>query len=128
MTNKIDLLSESIDKLNSGQTPHPADTETADLLEVAALLQKSELSAQPPEHILSATVQSAVDGLAKQSSRRRNSWMYSGILGAAAAFLLFIGIHGFPDIQEVAPIVSPPPQTASSPVTPEAPAIRAAAA
>ena len=127
MTNKIDLLSESIDKLNSGQTPHPADTETADLLEVAALLQKSELSAQPPEHILSATVQSAVDGLAKQSSRRRNSWMYSGILGAAAAFLLFIGIHGFPDIQEVAPIVSPPPQTASSPVTPEKPTLRSAA-
>lgn len=127
MTNKIDLLSESIDKLNSGQTPQPADTETADLLEVAALLQKSGLPAQPPEHILSATVQSAVDGLAQQSTRRRNSWMYSGILGAAAAFLLFIGIHGFPDIQEVAPIVSPPPQTASSPVTPEAPAIRAAA-
>ena len=127
MTNKIDLLSESLDKLNSGGTPQPEEPETAELLEVAALLQKSGLPAQPPEHILSATVQSAVDGLAKQSSRRRNSWMYSGILGAAAAFLLFIGIHGFPDIQEVAPIVSPPPQTASSPVTPEAPAIRAAA-
>jgi hypothetical protein len=127
MTNKIDLLSESIDKLNSGQTPQLEDTETADLLEVAALLQKSGLPAQPPEHILSATVQSAVDGLAQQSSRRRNSWMYSGILGAVAAFLLFIGIHGFPDIQEVAPIVSPSPQTASSPVTSEAPVIRAAA-
>ena len=111
MTNKIDLLSESIDKLNSGQTPQSEDTETADLLEVAELLQKSGLPVQPPEHILSATVQSAVDGLAQQSSRR-NSWMYSGILGAAAAFLLFIGIHGFPGIQEVAPIVSPPPPPA----------------
>ena len=121
MTNKIDLLSDSIDKLNSGQTPQLEDTETADLLEVAALLQKSGLPAQPPEHILAATVQSAVDGLAQQSSRRRNPWMYSGILGAAAAFLLFVGIHGFPDIQEISPIVSPPPQTASAPVTPEAP-------
>ena len=121
MTNKIDLLSESIDKLNSGQTPQVEDTETADLLEVAALLQKSGLPTQPPEHILAATVHSAVDGLAQQSSRRRNSWMYSGILGAAAAFLLFIGIHGFPDIQEISPIVSPPPQTASAPVTPEVP-------
>ena len=127
MTNKIDLLSESIDKLNSGQTPQPEDSETAKLLEVAALLQKSGLPVQPPKHILAATVQSAVDGLAQSSSRRRNSWMYSGILGAAAAFLLFIGIHGFPDIQEVTPIVSPPPQTASAPVTPEAPAIRAVA-
>ena len=127
MTKKIDLLSESIDKLNSGHTPQPEDTETADLLEVAVLLQKSGLPVQPPEHILEATVQSAVDGLAQQSSRRRNSWMYSGVLGAAAAFLLFIGIHGFPGIQEVAPIVFPSPQTPSSPVTPEAPAIRDAA-
>ena len=126
MTNKIDLLSESIDKLNYGQTPQPKDSETAELLEVAALLQKSGLPAHPPEHILAATVQSAVDGLAQPSSRRRNSWMYSGILAAAAAFFLFIGIHGFPDIQEVSPIVSPLPQTASAPVTPEASAIRSA--
>ena len=127
MTNKIDRFSESIDKLNSGQTPQPEDSETADLLEVAALLQKSGLPAQPPKHILTATVQSAVDGLAQQSPRRRNSWMYSGILGAAAAFLLFIGIHGFQGIQEVAPIVSPPPQPAASPVTPEKPTLRSAA-
>ena len=126
MTNKIDFLSESIDKLNSGGTPQPEEPETAELLEVAALLQKSGLPAQPPEHILAATVQSAVDGLAQSSTRRRNSWMYSGILGAAAAFLLFVGIHGFPDIQEISPIVSPPPQPASAPVTPQAPAIRTA--
>lgn len=126
MTNKIDLLSESIDKLNSGGTPQPEEPETAELLEVAALLQKSGLPAQPPEHILAATVQSAVDGLAQSSTRRRNSWMYSGILGAAAAFLLFVGIHGFPDIQEISPIVSPPTETASAPVTQQAPAIRTA--
>ena len=111
MSSKIDELSKSLDKINAGQTPHVADGEIDELLEVATLLHKAALPVRPPEHILSATVQSAADGLAAQKKSRHNAWLYSGVLGAAAAALLiFVGINGFPSMQEVAPIVTPTPQ------------------
>ncbi len=110
MSNKIDDLSESLDRINSGQDPQTMDRDTSDLLEVAELLRKSGLSVRPPEHIFSATVQRAREGLKiHKGSRRPNSWMFSGLLGAAAALLIFVGIHGFPTVQEVAPLVTPAP-------------------
>jgi hypothetical protein len=113
MTDKINNLSESLDKMNSGQIPETADQELADLLEVAALFHNSGLTVRPPEHILSATVQRAVDGLTVQKRPHRTSRIYSGVLGAVAALLMFVGIHGFPSPQEVAPIVAPEPQIVS---------------
>lgn len=113
MTDKIDNLSESLDKMNSGQISETADQELADLLEVAALFHNSGLTVRPPEHILSATVQRAADGLTVQKRPHRTSRIYSGVLGAVAALLIFVGIHGFPSPQEVAPIVTPEPQIVS---------------
>lgn len=111
MNIEIDDLSEEIDRINSGQAPTTKDRETSELLEVSLLLRRSGLSVRPPEHILSATVQSACEGLKNQKeNRRRNSWMYSGMLGAAAAMLIFFGIHGFRSVHEVAPLATPAPQ------------------
>ncbi len=116
MSNKIDELSELLDKMNNGQMPETSDQEAADLLEVAALLRKSDLPACPPEHILSTTIERAAAGLAAAKASRRTAWMYSGVLGAAAALFIFFGIHGFPTLQEVATVVTPSPQSPSTSV------------
>lgn len=115
MNHKIEILSESLDKINIGTIPEAEDQELSDLLEVAALLRKSGLNAPPPEHILSAAVDRSVAGLAAQKHSHRRSWMYSGFLGAAAALLIFFGLHGLPSPQEIASVVTPPPQTVTIP-------------
>lgn len=132
MTDKLDLLNESIDQLNAGHNPRVDDPETADLLAVATLLRESGLPVTPPDHILTATRQAAADGLAVSRSRRRLTWMYSGLAGAAAAFLIFVGLHGFTPVQEVASTVALPssslsvpagePATAGSPAPSQLPA------
>ena len=116
MNSKIEELSEALDKINTGHTAQASDSEMAELLEVATLLQKSHLTVKPPEHILAATVQRASEGLTAHRKSRR-AWMYSGVLSAAAALLIFVGIHGFPSMQEVSPLLTPAPQreTASLP-------------
>ena len=131
MNSKIEELSEALDKINTGHTAQASDSEMAELLEVATLLQKSNLTVKPPEHILAATVQRASEGLTAHRKSRR-TWLYSGVLSAAAALLIFVGIHGFPSMQEVSPLLTPAPQretaslpaaipASSSPATPVAP-------
>ena len=102
MSNKTEELSVALDRLNSGQTTQSNDQEISDLLEVAALLRNSDLPAKPPAHILSASVEQATAGLNAQPKRRRIPWVYSGLLGAAAALLVFFGLHGTPEIQDIA--------------------------
>lgn len=102
MSNKTEELSVALDRLNSGQTTQSNDQEISELLEVAALLRNSDLPAKPPAHILSASVEQATAGLHAQTKRRRMPWVYSGLLGAAAALLVFFGLHGTPEIQDIA--------------------------
>ena len=102
MSNKTEDLSAALDRLNSGQTSQSNDQEISELLEVAALLRNSDLPAKPPAHILSASVEQATSGLHAQTKRRRMPWVYSGLLGAAAALLVFFGLHGTPEIQDIA--------------------------
>ena len=102
MSNKTEELSAALDRLNSGQTTQSNDQEISELLEVAALLRNSDLPAKPPAHILSASVEQATSGLHAQTKRRRMPWVYSGLLGAAAALLVFFGLHGTPEIQDIA--------------------------
>ena len=102
MSNKTEELSAALDRLNSGQTSQSNDQEISELLEVAALLRNSDLPAKPPAHILSASVEQATAGLHAQTKRRRMPWVYSGLLGAAAALLVFFGLHGTPEIQDIA--------------------------
>ena len=102
MSNKTEDLSAALDRLNSGQTSQSNDQEISELLEVAVLLRNSDLPAKPPAHILSASVEQATSGLHAQTERRRMPWVYSGLLGAAAALLVFFGLHGTPEIQDIA--------------------------
>ena len=102
MSNKTEELSAALDRLNSGQTTQSNDQEISEMLEVAALLRNSDLPAKPPAHILSASVEQATSGLHAQTKRRRMPWVYSGLLGAAAALLVFFGLHGTPEIQDIA--------------------------
>jgi hypothetical protein len=157
MNKSLDELSEALDRINIGQVPQTTDQELSELLEVAALLRKSDLPVRPPEHILTGIIDQATDKRATAEDldpsanlrsiadfpvgrkNRRTLWVYSGVLGAAAALLVFFGIHGFPEIQDVAKEVSstvvktpkpeierrkdssPPPAPSSTPVTPPTP-------
>lgn len=114
---EIEELSRSLDQLNAGQIPSAGNTEQEKLVEIAALLQRADLPVSPPPHIQAATLQSAVNGM-KVSARKQRPWMYSGLLGAAAALLIFWGLHGLPaDIfGPTANTPQPQVQTAESPV------------
>jgi hypothetical protein len=114
MSSKIEELSEALDKINTGHNVQASDSEMAELLEVATLLKKSGLTVKPPDHIRTATVQRASEGLTAHRKSRLSAWMYSGILSAAAALLIFVGIHGFPSLQEMSPILTPAPQRETS--------------
>ena len=124
MNNTAEELSAAIDQLNAGQPSVTTDQETAELLAVAALLRNSALPVTPPEHILSVTVERAAAGLAAPKKPSRNPWLYSGLLGAAAALLVFFGLHGTPEIQEIAQQTMPaavPQATPTEKTTPVAP-------
>jgi hypothetical protein len=124
MNNTAEKLSAAIDQLNAGQPSVTTDQETAELLAVTALLRNSALPVKPPEHILSATVERAAAGLATHKKPSRNPWLYSGLLGAAAALLVFFGLHGTPEIQEIAQQTMPaavPQATPTENTTPVAP-------
>ena len=122
MSNKTEELSAALDRLNSGQTTQSNDQEISDLLEVAALLRNSDLPAKPPAHILSASVEQATAGLNAQPKRRRMPWVYSGLLGAAAALLVFFGLHGTPEIQDIAQQTMPASVPQTNPSEKTAPA------
>ena len=118
MTQKTDELSHALDELNAGRQPQESSTETSDLLAVAALLKNAGFPAQPPEHIQKATVQSAEDGLKNAKIRRKNAWMYSGLVGAAASLLIFFSISGLPHWPEqVQPPPAPAPQKTALPAS-----------
>ena len=122
MSNKTEELSAALDRLNSGQTTQSNDQEISELLEVAALLRNSDLPAKPPAHILSASVEQATAGLNAQPKRRRMPWVYSGLLGAAAALLVFFGLHGTPEIQDIAQQTMPASVPQTNPSEKTAPA------
>ena len=121
MSNKTEELSAALDRLNSGQTTQSNDQEISELLEVAALLRNSDLPAKPPAHILSASVEQATAGLNAQPKRRRIPWVYSGLLGAAAALLVFFGLHGTPEMQDIAQQTMPAAVPQSNPSEKAAP-------
>jgi hypothetical protein len=112
MSKTNEELSAALDQLNCGKIAETNDQEVKDLLEVAVLLRSAGLPVQPPEHLLAASVERAAAGLTAHKTSRRNPWLYSGLLGAAAALLVFVGIHGFPSIQEAVRQTTPPPQSA----------------
>ena len=122
MSNKTEELSAALDRLNSGQTTQSNDQEISELLEIAALLRNSDLPAKPPAHILSASVEQATAGLNAQPKRRRMPWVYSGLLGAAAALLVFFGLHGTPEIQDIAQQTMPASVPQTNPSEKTAPA------
>ncbi len=122
MSNKTEELSAALDRLNSGQPTQSSDKELDELLEVAALLRNSDLPAKPPEHILSASVEQATAGLHAQTKSRRMPWVYSGLLGAAAALLVFFGLHGTPEIQDIAQQTMPATVPQANPSEKTAPA------
>ena len=68
--NELEKLSHSLDELNSGHISAANDSETAGLLEIAALLKRADLPVAPPPHILAATAHSAAAGITAAKSRR----------------------------------------------------------
>ena len=111
MKKTTEELSVALDQLNCGRIAESNDQEIKELLEIAVLLRNANLPVQPPEHLLTASVERAAAGLATHKASRRNPWLYSGLLGAAAALLVFAGIHGFPSIQEAVQQTTPPTQS-----------------
>ncbi|MDR3566083.1 MAG: hypothetical protein P4N59_32235 [Negativicutes bacterium] len=103
----LDELSRFLDEMNAGRHPACADEETAELLAVADFIRKADIPVQPPRHILDQTVDRALAGL--QAGKRQPSriWMYSGVLGTAAAVILVVGLNLLPSWQQQVPVPAP---------------------
>ncbi len=122
LTKEMEELSHLLDKMNSGECPTSTDKETADLLFVAALLKKADLSVDPPPHILEQTLEKVVATLPPSPHRSNKKWLYSGALGTAASILLIFGLHLIPSWSEV-PYVAPPSTIIMPPSTTESPIV-----
>jgi len=122
LTKEMEELSHLLDKMNSGECPTSTDAETADLLFVAALLKKADLSLEPPPHILEQTLEKVVAALPPSPPRSNKKWLYSSALGTAASILLIVGLHLIPSWSEV-PYVTPPSTIVMPPSTTESPIV-----
>ena len=99
-TPEQETLSRFLDELNAGEAP-PGDTDEAnELLEVAALLRQADLPVAPPAHLVNATVEQVL-AEQPQPHKKQRTWLYSGLLGAAASVVLVIGLR-------LTPVVAPP--------------------
>ena len=69
-------------------------------VEVAALLRQADLPVAPPAHLVNATVEQVL-AEQPQPRKKQRTWLYSGLLGAAASVVLVIGLR-------LTPVVAPP--------------------
>ncbi|MBP2662447.1 MAG: hypothetical protein H6Q71_395 [Firmicutes bacterium] len=105
-----------LDKLNSGTIPESDNEETAELLAVAALLKKAEISVPPPQHIVDQTVDKIIRAMPARRPSRSKTWLYSGVVGTAASVLLIISLN-FISPWTQKPSLIPPPVIGTNQVT-----------
>jgi outer membrane biosynthesis protein TonB len=86
-------LSRLLDEMNCRQQPRSENPETMELLAVAELLKKTGLPANPPQQIINQTVNQIIAATDNRKTKHRSAWLYSGVLGTAAAVLLVIGLN-----------------------------------
>lgn len=99
-TPEQETLSRFLDELNAGEAPTGDTDEANELLEVAALLRQADLPVAPPAHLVNATVEQVL-AEQPQPHKKQRTWLYSGLLGAAASVVLVIGLR-------LTPVVAPP--------------------
>ncbi len=101
-TPEQEVLSRFLDELNAGKAPEGDTDETRELLEVASLIRQAELPAAPPRHLVDETIAQV---LAEQPQPRKKprTWLYSGLLGAAASVMLVVGLRLTPVTAPVMP-------------------------
>lgn len=86
--NQEDELSRCLDSLSNGKYPVVQDEEINELLEVAALVRQSSRHEDLPKVLINEMVEELVVELSAQKQKRRNHWLYGGLVGTAAAVLI----------------------------------------
>ena len=107
-TPEEEVLSRFLDELNAGKTPEGDTGDVKELLEVAALIRQADLPAEPPRHLVEETVAQFLSERPQAQQRPSRTWLYSGLLGAAASVLLVVGLR-------LTPVTAPPTFSAIEP-------------
>ena len=86
--NQADELSQCLDSLSDGKHPVVQDEEINELIEVAALVKQSLIQEELPKVLIDEMVEELATELKAQKQKRRNHWLYGGLVGTAAAVLI----------------------------------------
>ncbi len=86
--NQADELSQCLDSLSDGKHPIVQDKEINELIEVAALVKQSLIQEELPKVLINEMVEELSTELKAQKQKRRNHWLYGGLVGTAAALLI----------------------------------------
>lgn len=108
-TDELEELSRLLDEMNIGHQPICNNKETAELLAIAALLKETGGQVNPPQHLLTQTVDRALTGIHSGKSKKFKTWLFSGALGTAASVILVLGLNLLPSWQQQVPVVPPLP-------------------
>lgn len=86
--NQADELSRCLDRLSDGELPVVEDEEVHELIEVAALVKQSFTQDDLPKVLIDEMVEELAAEFKAQKQKRRNHWLYGGLVGTAAAVLI----------------------------------------
>lgn len=123
---QAEALSDAIDAFNKGEQPEEnQDTELAELIRTVSIVKNaSQPSIVPPPAILDDIVTQAAANLNQNKKKKRLTWGFAGLSGAAAAVLLFFVLNVFhPGTQEQQLAKTPEPVPAPVTEAPQPPMI-----
>lgn len=86
--NQAEELSRCLDSLSDGKHPVVQDEEINELIEVAAFVKQSFRQDDLPKVLINEMVEELATELKAQKQKRRNHWLYGGLVGTAAAVLI----------------------------------------
>jgi hypothetical protein len=84
----VNELSRCLDSLNEGKSPDIQDEEIKELLQVAVLVKQSINQNDLPKGLIDEMVEHLADELGAHTQKRRNYWLYGGLIGSVAAVLI----------------------------------------
>ncbi|MDF2633707.1 MAG: hypothetical protein K0R78_581 [Pelosinus sp.] len=89
--NQADELSRYLDSLNDSKRPVVQDGEVNELIEVAVLVKQSFSQEDLPKLLIDEMVEELAAELKTQKQKRRNHWLFGGLVGTAAVLMAAFG-------------------------------------
>lgn len=92
-SNKAEELSQHLDSLNHGRHPIVQDEEINELVDLAAFVKQSYHQEELPQDLIDKVVDTLATELQGKKQKRHHPWLYSGLVGAAAAVVIAASVQ-----------------------------------